>query len=114
MVGKTDDALRTYLELSILPKIRTKELMGYISDLMKIYSSNCCVHESLVNKDEIGGLVYDMVEERLHETCSKMLTDFEQEIFSQYIDVSYFMDVVELLVDNQTLEPCACTSALFK
>ena len=73
MTNSNEQNLEAFLQLSVFPKLRSKEVISLFHDLMRVATCECSVHQSLDNPDLITDYLYDSLQNQLEIIIEKTL-----------------------------------------
>ena len=108
MNNSNEQNLETFLQLSVFPKLRSKEVIGLFHDLMRVATCQCSVHQSLDSPDLLTDFLYDTLQNQLEITIEETLTSHEQDILDRYCDGILNYDLFETIAANRVRPLCRC------
>jgi hypothetical protein len=108
MTNSNEQNLETFLQLSVFPKLRSKEVISLFHDLMRVATDKCSVHQSLENIDPITEFLYDTLQNQLEIIIEETLTSHEQDILDRYCDGILSYDLFETIAANHMGPLCRC------
>ena len=108
MTNSNEQNLETFLQLSVFPKLRSKEVISLFHDLMRVATDKCSVHQSLENIDPITDFLYDSLQNQLEIIIEETLTSHEQDILDRYCDGILSYDLFETIAANNMSPLCQC------
>ena len=108
MTNSNEQNLETFLQLSVFPKLRSKEVISLFHDLMRVATCQCSVHQSLDSPDLITDFLYDSLQNQLEIIIEETLTSHEQDILYRYCDGFLDFDLFQAIAANHFRSLCKC------
>ena len=108
MTNSTEQNLETFLQLSVFPKLRSKEVISLFHDLMRVATYQCSVRQSLDSPDLITDFLYDSLKGKFEMLIEETLTAHEQDILDRYCDGILSYDLFETIAANRVRPLCRC------
>ena len=108
MTNSNEQNLETFLQLSVFPKLRSKEVIGLFHDLMRVATCECSVYQSLDNPELITDFLYDTLKNHLEMLIEEALTSHEQALLDRYCNSILSYDFFDTLAENYVTPLCKC------
>ena len=108
MNNSNEQNLETFLQLSVFPKLRSKEVISLFHDLMRVATCQCSVHQSLDSPDLITDFLYDTLQNQLEIIIEETLTSHEQDLLDRYCNGILSYDLFETIAANRVRPLCRC------
>ena len=108
MTNSNEQNLETFLQLSVFPKLRSKEVISLFHDLMRVAICRCSVHQSLDSPDLITDFLYDSLKDKFEMLIEETLASHEQDILDRYCDGILSYDLFETIAANHVRPLCRC------
>lgn len=108
MTNSNEQNLETFLQVSVFPKLRSKEVIGLFHDLTRVATCKCSVHQSLDNPDLITDFLYDSLKDQLEILIEETLTAHEQDLLDRYCNSIVSYDLFEMIAANYVGPLCKC------